>query len=227
MPGMARQHSRPRWHYAPRQTWMNDPNGLIFNAGTWHLFYQYEPVRFRVGQHVVGARHLAPTCCTWTEHPVALPAHRHRRDLLRQLRLRRRTTPAGLGTADWPPLVAIYTANHLPAEYSAGIQAQTLAYSLDGGSTLDAPTPATRCSIAGRPTFATRRCSGTVDSWVMVAVEARAPARSLIHRSSDLIHWTFASSFGPAQRSRRRMGMPRPVRAAGRRPGREPTGCCW
>ena len=34
---------RPRFHFAPARNWMNDPNGLIFYRGTYHLFFQYNP----------------------------------------------------------------------------------------------------------------------------------------------------------------------------------------
>jgi len=34
---------RLQYHFSPQQKWMNDPNGLIFENGTYHLFYQYYP----------------------------------------------------------------------------------------------------------------------------------------------------------------------------------------
>ena len=34
---------RPQFHYTPRQNWMNDPNGLVYRGGTYHLFHQYNP----------------------------------------------------------------------------------------------------------------------------------------------------------------------------------------
>ena len=34
---------RPQFHYTPRQNWMNDPNGLVYRDGTYHLFHQYNP----------------------------------------------------------------------------------------------------------------------------------------------------------------------------------------
>lgn len=33
----------PRIHYSPQRNWMNDPNGLIFHEGRYHLYYQYNP----------------------------------------------------------------------------------------------------------------------------------------------------------------------------------------
>ena len=34
---------RPQFHFSPPINFMNDPNGLVYSNGTWHLFYQYNP----------------------------------------------------------------------------------------------------------------------------------------------------------------------------------------
>ncbi|MYB51224.1 MAG: hypothetical protein F4X77_03335, partial [Acidobacteriia bacterium] len=34
---------RPQFHFSPAVNWTNDPNGLVYHAGEWHLFYQYNP----------------------------------------------------------------------------------------------------------------------------------------------------------------------------------------
>ncbi|HEX3164746.1 MAG TPA: levanase, partial [Chitinophagaceae bacterium] len=34
---------RPTFHYTPRQNWMNDPSGLVYYNGKYHLFYLYNP----------------------------------------------------------------------------------------------------------------------------------------------------------------------------------------
>ena len=35
--------NRPQFHYTPEKNWLNDPNGLVYHAGEWHLFHQYNP----------------------------------------------------------------------------------------------------------------------------------------------------------------------------------------
>src|SRR4051794_15476911 len=34
---------RPQFHFSPAQNWMNDPNGLVYYRGEYHLFFQYNP----------------------------------------------------------------------------------------------------------------------------------------------------------------------------------------
>ena len=34
---------RPLYHFTPAKNWMNDPNGMVWHDGEWHLFYQYNP----------------------------------------------------------------------------------------------------------------------------------------------------------------------------------------
>jgi len=43
---------RPQFHFSPPINFMNDPNGLVYSNGTWHLFYQYNPT-----QNVGGNQH--------------------------------------------------------------------------------------------------------------------------------------------------------------------------
>ena len=49
---------RPALHYTARNTWLNDPNGLIHHQGVYHLYYQNNPVRKHLGKHVLGPRDL-------------------------------------------------------------------------------------------------------------------------------------------------------------------------
>jgi sucrose-6-phosphate hydrolase SacC (GH32 family) len=191
---MARQHSRPRWHYSPLQTWMNDPNGLIHYAGTWHLFYQSNPSDDRWGNMSWGHA-TSPDLLTWTEHHVAL-WHTDSEEIFSGSCVFDATNSSALGTADWPPLVAIYTANYRPGSERHGTQAQCLAYSLDGGShwTNYSGNPVLD---RGSANFRDPKVFRHGDAWVMVAVEAE-DQQVVIYRSANLVDWTYCSTFGPA-----------------------------
>src|SRR5258706_1018394 len=62
---------RPQFHFSPRQDWINDPNGLVFYDGEYHLFYQCYP-----GSVIRGPMHwghaVSPDLIHWTELPIAL-----------------------------------------------------------------------------------------------------------------------------------------------------------
>ena len=45
---------RPRFHFSPAKNWTNDPNGLVYFDGEYHLFYQYNPYGNRLGAHELG-----------------------------------------------------------------------------------------------------------------------------------------------------------------------------
>jgi sucrose-6-phosphate hydrolase SacC (GH32 family) len=64
---------RPQFHFTPAKNWMNDPNGLLYYNGTYHLYYQYNP-----GGQTWGAMSWGPATSDdlmhWEHHPVALQA---------------------------------------------------------------------------------------------------------------------------------------------------------
>ena len=173
---------------------MNDPNGLIFHAGAWHLFYQTNPAGNRWANLSWGHA-TSPDLLDWTEHPVAL-LHNDDHEIYSGSCVFDAGNSSGLGTAERPPLVAIYTAHHVPGSERHGTQAQNLAYSLDGGSEWTAY-PGNPVLDRGSSDFRDPKVFRHGDAWVMVAVEA-VDHQVVIYRSENLIDWTHASTFGPA-----------------------------
>lgn len=124
---------RPAFHYAPQLNWMNDPNGMVYVDGEYHLFYQYNPYG-----HAWGPMHwghaVSRDLHSWQELPIALYPDQLGTIFSGSAVFDKNNT-SGLGTKDNPPVVAIYTYNHQFREHRslpAG-QSQALAYSLDKG----------------------------------------------------------------------------------------------
>jgi fructan beta-fructosidase len=126
---------RPLLHFTPREKWMNDPNGMVYHNGTYHLFYQYYPDSTVWGPMHWG--HAASKDMVHWEHlPVALYP-----DSLGYIfsgsAVVDVNNTSGFGREGEVPLVAIFT-HHDPKgekEGKADFQNQSIAYSLDEGKT--------------------------------------------------------------------------------------------
>ena len=112
---------RPQIHFTPAQNWMNDPNGMVYVDGTYHLFYQYNPQSNDWGNMSWG--HATSTDLVhWTEQAVALTRD-ELGDIFSGSAVIDKDNTAGFGAN---ALVALYTS-------SSDVQQQSLAYSKDGG----------------------------------------------------------------------------------------------
>ncbi|WP_375294184.1 PfkB family carbohydrate kinase [Microbacterium sp.] len=185
----------PLLHFAPERNWMNDPNGLVFHKGRHHLYYQCNPYGSDHA-HISWGHASSADLVTWEHHPVAITADDDGQIFSGSIVLDVGNT-SGLGTDESPALVAFYTL----ASSNPGRQAQALAYSTDDGMTW---TKYSGNPVLDRGTTDFRdpkvfRYEGADGGyWVMVAVEA-VDRQVLLHRSDDLITWSFLSAFGPAR----------------------------
>ena len=114
---------RPQIHYTPAKNWINDPNGMIYLDGTYHLYYQYNPQGNGWGNLSWG--HATSTdMLHWEEQPVALQP-----DALGMIfsgsAVCDKDNTAGFGAN---AIVALYTS-------ASAAQQQSIAYSHDGGKT--------------------------------------------------------------------------------------------
>ena len=196
---------RPAVHFTPRANWMNDPNGLVYYKGKYHLFYQHNPDGNRWGNMSWGHA-TSPDLVHWTEQPLAIPqtfnaAGESIEDIFTGSVVVDKTNSSGLGTKQNPPLIAIYTSAYTDKHPTlAGKQAQSLAYSLDAGTTWTkyAGNPVLNRDSANFRDPKVFRYSGPKGTyWVMAAVEAQEH-RVLLYKSTDLKSWTYLSDFGPA-----------------------------
>jgi fructan beta-fructosidase len=206
-PDPAAEQYRPYLHFSPERNWMNDPNGLVYDDGTWHVFFQHNPQGTRWGNMSWG--HATSTDLVhWEEQPVAIPQTFDANgvaieDIFSGSVVVDEGNTSGLGTTENPPMVAIYTSAYTPSHPThAGKQAQSLAYSLDDGQTwtkYEGNPVLDRNSANFRdPKVIRYEDPETSESyWVMVAVEA-LQYKVVLYRSDDLKTWTHLSDFGPA-----------------------------
>lgn len=186
---------RPRHHLTPESTWMNDPNGLILHEGRWHAFYQNNPLGSDHA-NLSWAHAVSDDLVTWTHQPLAL-SFSEQEQIFSGSVVHDAENTSGLAAPGEPgPLVAFYTSAYTDAHPTLpGIQAQSLAYSTDGGTvwTHHRGNPVLDRSSANfrDPKVFRHEESGR---WVMVTVEA-VDHQVLIHTSSDLLTWELASVF--------------------------------
>ena len=189
---------RPALHFTARDTWLNDPNGLVFYNGLYHLFFQNNPYG-NVWGNMSWGHATSRDLLHWTEHPVAIACD-ETEDIFSGSVVVDHGNTSGFGTAHEPALVAIYTSAYKAASENSGTQAQSLAYSTDAGMTwrkYDRNPVLTRNSAHFRDPKVFRYQGDAGDFWVMVAVEAQHQT-VVLYRSEDLKTWEFLSDFGPA-----------------------------
>ncbi|WP_448721346.1 GH32 C-terminal domain-containing protein [Microbacterium natoriense] len=211
LPAMAAENTpgdeqyRPLVHFTPEQNWMNDPNGLVYVDGTYHLFFQHNPQGTTWGNMSWG--HATSTdLLHWTQQPLAIPQTfddqgRPIEDIFSGSIVVDHDNSAGFGPAGSSPMVAIYTSAYTPQHPEhAGVQAQSLAYSLDDGQTwtkYEGNPVLDRGSANFRDPKVFRYDGPAGEYWVMVAVEA-LEHKVVISKSTDLKNWEHLSDFGPA-----------------------------
>ncbi|HHT13524.1 MAG TPA: glycoside hydrolase family 32 protein [Propionibacterium sp.] len=187
---------RPTLHFTPESTWMNDPNGLLFHNGRYHLFFQNNPTG-RVWGNIGWGHAVSTDLLRWEHKGLAIPATEYEMAYSGSA-VWDRTNTSGLGSDDEGPLVAFFTSaytEHHPTK--PGQQAQSIAYSLDDGETwarYEGNPVLERSSDCFRdPKVSWHEPTGR---WVMVAVEADH-RQLVIYSSANLLDWQHESTFGP------------------------------
>lgn len=123
---------RPIYHFTPKQGWMNDPNGMVYLNGNYHLFFQHNPEKSVWGPMHWGHA-ISRDLIHWDEQKIALYPDSLGTIFSGSAVIDKNNT-AGFGKG---AMVAIFTHhNHQEEDRKTGLhQNQSLAYSLDQGAT--------------------------------------------------------------------------------------------
>ncbi|HSI27037.1 MAG TPA: GH32 C-terminal domain-containing protein, partial [Aeromicrobium sp.] len=206
---------RPQLQFTPAKNWMNDPNGLVYHDGEYHLFYQYNPNGNSWGDMSWGHA-VSRDLVHWKELPIALEVEKDANGGVTQMffsgsAVVDKKNTSGFGKPGKPAMVAVFTSVYPQTmtlangkTVQAGTQAQSLAYSTDRGRTWT--------QYAGNPVIAeppppyADQFRDFRDpkvfwyepgkKWVMVAALSTL-RKAVLYSSTDLKNWTFMSEFGP------------------------------
>ncbi|UGU14925.1 glycoside hydrolase family 32 protein [Sinomicrobium kalidii] len=189
------EHYRPNFHFTPEEKWMNDPNGMFYYNGYYHLFFQHYP-----DSTVWGPMHWGHAVSTdllnWKELPIALYPGEEGYIFSGSAVVDHDNT-SGLSDGRTPPVVAMYTI-HDPKKRDndqIDVETQGIAYSTDEGMTW---TKYANNPVIENPGIRDFRDPKVVrdtlrNQWVMVLA---AQDRAKFYRSDNLKDWEFLSDFG-------------------------------
>ena len=185
---------RPAYHFTPAANWINDPNGLVWHQGVWHLFFQYHPHGSTWGPMHWGHA-TSVDLLHWQEHGIALAP-----DALGMIFSGSAVVDAhntsGFGAEGRAPLVAVFT-HHGERELPNGNthENQSLAFSLDDGQTWTAYAGNPVLKNPGQLDFRDPKVRWLPDQqrWLMVLAVGDHVS---FYGSPDLKQWTHESDFG-------------------------------
>lgn len=186
---------RPAFHFTPQNNWMNDPNGMFYLNGTYHLYFQYYP-----SASVWGPMHwghaTSEDMVHWKEQPIALFPDEQGYIFSGSAVVDHQNT-SGFGTEGKTPVIAIFT-HHNRAKEAAekmDVETQSIAYSLNEGMTWTKykgnpviKNPAIRDFRDPKVFWDDKRLQ-----WILVL---SAQKKVMFYRSPNLKEWELLSDFG-------------------------------
>jgi len=170
-----RERFRPAYHHTPLYGWMNDPNGMFYKDGVWHLYYQYNPYGSQ-WENMTWGHSTSRDLIHWETQPLAIEA-----DWLGSIF-------SGSCVTNGNEVVAFYT--------SAGHhQTQSMAVSKDGGRTFKKYSGNPVLSTSDVPDFRDPKAfwNDDIKAWNLILA---AGQEMRIYSSKNLKDWKYESSFG-------------------------------
>lgn len=182
----------PGFHLAPPSGWMNDPNGVIYYKGYYHVFYQHHPFSSQEGKLIYWGHARSKDLCTWEHLPIALaPSIEEDKD----------GCFSGCAVVnDKDELCLIYTAHRWGGEWgddSNVNEVQAIATSADGIHFNDKQVILTKPPEEGVTHFRDPRVWREGNEWVMIIGyrtddhKGHGVGKVAIYKSPDLYDWTF------------------------------------
>lgn len=186
---------RPQFHFSPRMNWSNDPCGLVYAFGQYHLFFQHNPFA-NVWGHMSWGHAISSDLIHWAQLPVAIAEDNKAAIFTGSSVFDTHDTSRLCGSPARGCIVSIYTGDTPKTATEPERQTQNLAISQDGR---------TWTKYSGNPVLDLGR-SDTRDPkvfwyapahrWILVIVFANEK-RVGIFSSPNLRQWTHLSDFGP------------------------------
>lgn len=178
-----REKYRPAYHHTPLYGWMNDPNGMFYKDGIWHLYYQYNPYGSK-WQNLSWGHSTSTDLVHWNHHPVAIQPDGLGMVFSGSCAIDRSST-AGYGK---DAVVGLYTS----ADAS---QTQSLVWSDDNGETFRTYAANPVLTLESEARDPNMFWDDDARQWVLVLAHA-LEHEMLIFTSPDMKKWTLQSSFG-------------------------------
>lgn len=171
---------RPLYHHTPKRGWMNDPNGMFYKDGVWHLYYQHNPYGSMWGNMHWG-HSTSTNLANWKDEGIALAP-----DVFG-------TMFSGSAVVDKGVVVAMYTASR-PTPFGGDVQTQGIAYSYDNGKTFT-KYEENPVLTSEAPDFRDPKAFWNEDikAWNLILAVGQ---EMQIFSSKDLKEWKFESAFG-------------------------------
>lgn len=178
-----REKYRPAYHHTPLYGWMNDPNGMFYKDGRWHLYYQWNPYGSK-WQNMTWGHSSSADLVRWEHHPAAIEAN-GLGTVFSGSSVVDSANTAGFGR---DAVVALYT--------SADVnQTQSLAHSSDGGMTFEIYPGNPVLTLESEARDPNMFWDADNGRWVMSLAHA-LDHEMLFFSSPDLKEWTLQGSFG-------------------------------
>ncbi|REJ06502.1 glycoside hydrolase family 32 protein [Halobacillus trueperi] len=184
---MEKQLYRPHFHFIPESNWINDPNGLCYLEGEYHLFYQHHP-KSKVWGPMHWGHAVSRDLLHWEHLPIALYPDENGQIFSGSAVVDEENT-SGLQEGETPVMIALFT------HHQEGHETQSIAYSKDKGRSWTKYPHNPVIENPGLKDFRDPKMFRYEDVWMMILA---CGDHIRFYQSENLLDWAYVSSFGQA-----------------------------